>query len=87
MRWLDGITEFEQALRDGDGQGSLACFAVHGVQICVILSPGEVLNQHQKHGVRVAKDKTNPGKTRSDSRRFQIGHCGSGGGRGEVLPW
>ena len=30
MRWLDGITdsmnhEFEQALGDGDGQGSLAC--------------------------------------------------------------
>ena len=31
MRWLDGITEFEQALTDGDGQGSLACCAVHGV--------------------------------------------------------
>ena len=33
MRWLDGITdsvdEFEQALGDGEGQGSLAC--VHGV--------------------------------------------------------
>ena len=30
MRWLDGITdsdghEFEQALRVGDGQGSLVC--------------------------------------------------------------
>ena len=27
MRWLDGITnsEFEQALGDGEGQGSLAC--------------------------------------------------------------
>ena len=31
MRWLDGITESEQALRDGDGQGSRACCAVHGV--------------------------------------------------------
>ena len=25
MRWLDGITEFEQILGDGEGQGSLAC--------------------------------------------------------------
>ena len=29
VRWLDGITdsmdEFEQALGDGEGQGSLAC--------------------------------------------------------------
>ena len=34
MRWLDGITdlmdEFEQALRVGDGQGSLACFRPWG---------------------------------------------------------
>ena len=27
MRWLDGTTEFEQAPREGDGQGSLACYA------------------------------------------------------------
>ena len=25
MRWLDGITDFERALGNGDGQGSLAC--------------------------------------------------------------
>ena len=40
MRWLDGITdsiyklpEFEQALGDGEGQGSL-CAAVHVVAKC-----------------------------------------------------
>ena len=35
MRWLDEITdsmdEIEQALGNGDGQGSLACCAIHGV--------------------------------------------------------
>ena len=35
MRWLDGINglnghEFEQALGDGDGQGSLACCSPWG---------------------------------------------------------
>ena len=33
MMWLDGITdsmEFEQALRDGEGQGSLACCSPWG---------------------------------------------------------
>ena len=33
MRWLDGITnsmEFEQALGDGEGQGSLACCSPWG---------------------------------------------------------
>ena len=25
-RWQDGITKFEQARGDGEGQGSLACF-------------------------------------------------------------
>ena len=33
MRWLDGITngrEFEQALGDGDGQGSLTCCSPRG---------------------------------------------------------
>ena len=25
MRWLDGITESEQILGDGEGQGSLVC--------------------------------------------------------------
>ena len=35
MRWLDGITmfnghEFEQALRAGDGQGSLTCYSPWG---------------------------------------------------------
>ena len=27
MRQLDGITEFEQALGAGDGQGGLACYS------------------------------------------------------------
>ena len=27
MRWLDGITEFEPTLADGEGQGSLACWS------------------------------------------------------------
>ena len=36
MRWLDGITrldghEFEWTPGDGDGQGGLACCAIHGV--------------------------------------------------------
>ena len=26
MRWLDGITEFEQAPGNGEGQGSLTCY-------------------------------------------------------------
>ena len=35
MRWLDGITDlmdvsFEQALGDGEGQGSLACHRPRG---------------------------------------------------------
>ena len=35
-KWLDGITNsnghaFEQTLGDGDGQGGLACYRVHGV--------------------------------------------------------
>ena len=36
MRWLDGITdsreghEFEQALGDGEGEGSLACYSPWG---------------------------------------------------------
>ena len=35
MRWLDGISEamdvkLEQTLRDGDGQGGLACFSPWG---------------------------------------------------------
>ena len=35
MRWLDGITastghEFAQALRDGEGQGILACYSPQG---------------------------------------------------------
>ena len=36
MRWLDGITdsmdmsEFEEALEDGEGQGSLACCSPWG---------------------------------------------------------
>ena len=33
MRWLDGITnrhEFEQALGDGEGQGSLVCCSPQG---------------------------------------------------------
>ena len=33
MRWLDGITdryEFEQALRVGEGQGSLVCLSPWG---------------------------------------------------------
>ena len=29
MRWLDGH-EFEQALEDGEGQGSLACYSPWG---------------------------------------------------------
>ena len=38
MRWLDGITasmdrhELEQALGDGDGQGSLACCSPWGLE-------------------------------------------------------
>ena len=36
MRWLDGITdstdEFEQALGDGEGQGSLVCCRPWGSQ-------------------------------------------------------
>ena len=30
MRWLDGITEFEQTLGDSEGQGSLACYSLWG---------------------------------------------------------
>ena len=34
MRWLDGITvnghEFEQALGNGEGQGTLACCSLWG---------------------------------------------------------
>ena len=30
MRWLDGITEFEQAPGNGEGQGSLACCSPWG---------------------------------------------------------
>ena len=32
MRWLDGINghEFEQALGDGEGQGSLVCCSLWG---------------------------------------------------------
>ena len=35
MRWWDGITdanehEFQQALGDGEGQGSLVCFSLWG---------------------------------------------------------
>ena len=30
MRWLDGITDFEQAPRVGDGHGSLACYSPWG---------------------------------------------------------
>ena len=33
MRWLDGITDFEQALGDGDGQGSLACCSPWGHKV------------------------------------------------------
>ena len=35
MRWLDGITDsmdFEQALGDGDGQGSLECCSPWGCE-------------------------------------------------------
>jgi len=36
MRWLDSITEsmeFEQALGDGEGQGSLACCSPWGCKV------------------------------------------------------
>ena len=34
MRWLDGITdEFEQALGDGEGQGTLACCSPWGLRL------------------------------------------------------
>ena len=44
MRWLDGITEFEQAPGNGEGQGNLACFSLWGLKE---LDTSEQLNSNR----------------------------------------
>ena len=56
MRWLDGINghEFEQALGDGEGQGSLVCCSPWGHKE---LDSTEQLKNNNNTGKRA---KTNP---------------------------
>ena len=52
MRWLDDNRhEFEQALGDGEGQGSLVCFRLH----VVAKSWTKLNDQHQQQQNKIVK--------------------------------